>query len=232
MNTKLLPTGLMVIEGDQWLSKWVEETGRLDHDAMIAEKIVPRLRPGDWVIDAGAAIGDHTVAYAKAVGEKGAVFAYEPNHVAVQCLKHNSQGYHWIHIIESPLSDGKPEKLNFKYSDNVFASHLEPDLRWYSDGIVSESIDSREWCRMDYIKVDVEGMELKAIRGAEKTLAKFKPLLFVELNRGTLKRMGISPEYLVGVLDGMGYKPEWLDPGHGVHNDQVDCFFVHIDNPR
>lgn len=59
--------GWWVLADDTHLSKWVEEHGRLDHDEAIAS-IVEHIPQGGVVVDAGASLGDHTIAYARKVG--------------------------------------------------------------------------------------------------------------------------------------------------------------------
>jgi hypothetical protein len=59
--------------------------------------------------------------------------------------------------------------------------------------------------RLDLIKVDVEGYELKVLQGAEETLKTFKPILFVELDDNNLKDQGDSAELLIRFLKACGY---------------------------
>ncbi len=84
---------IAVIEFDSHISSWVEEAGRLCHDSMVHESILPLIKEGDWVVDAGAYIGDHTIAYAEKVGSRGRVIAFEINPPALECLKHNAVLY-------------------------------------------------------------------------------------------------------------------------------------------
>ena len=81
-----------VLEGDQ-ISGWVEETGHLDHDQNFLPKILEHIKAGDTVVDAGAFIGDHTIAYATRAGRRGKVLAFEPNEKAAECLRHNLELY-------------------------------------------------------------------------------------------------------------------------------------------
>ena len=47
-------------------------------------------RPGDYVVDVGANIGTHTLAFARLVGERGRVFAFEPQRMVAQVLAANA----------------------------------------------------------------------------------------------------------------------------------------------
>src|SRR5687767_9160852 len=86
---KILPNGIAVLEKDSHISKWCESEKRLDHDQNLLPVILSYVKKGDWVVDAGAFIGDHTRAYLDRVGATGVVVALEPNPEAFECLKHN-----------------------------------------------------------------------------------------------------------------------------------------------
>src|SRR5688572_13750228 len=113
----ILGNGLAVIEGDTHVSHWVQESGRLDHDQNMLPVILPYIRPGDWVLDVGAFIGDHTIAYLDAVRE-GTVLAFEPNPEAFRCLRWNCKKSINFNM---GLSD-KNEILDIKLNPNAGAS--------------------------------------------------------------------------------------------------------------
>ncbi|MNT11699.1 hypothetical protein D3C72_1465930 [compost metagenome] len=64
------------------------------------------------------------------------------------------------------------------------------------------TLDSLNLPRVDFIKMDVEGMEVAALLGAEKTIQKFRPLLFVENDRAE------QSEALLALLEKWSYKVE------------------------
>jgi len=59
--------------------------------------------------------------------------------------------------------------------------------------------------RLDLIKIDIEGEELKALHGAKHTLRQFKPIIVIEYNRETSLRAGYNIEELDCFLDDLGY---------------------------
>jgi FkbM family methyltransferase len=178
---KILSNNFAVLENDSHVSRWVEETGRLDHDQYSLSYILKYIKEGDCVVDAGAFIGDHTLAYLKAVGPRGKVIAFEPNPEAYQCLLHNCPE---AECVLAGLGD-KEQKLYFAVDQNVAASHISC-LGDREVNIVT--LDSYKLNRLDFLKLDVEGFEISALRGAKKTIDRFRPTMWIEVNEGALNR--------------------------------------------
>lgn len=190
---KILPNNIAVLENDSHISRWVEETGRLDHDEYSIPIILEHIEKGDYVVDAGAFIGDHTIAYLKAVGPTGQVIAFEPNREAYQCLLHNCPK---ADCIFAGLGD-KEQKLRFATDGNVGASHI-CGLGDKKVDIVT--LDSYNLNRLDFFKLDVEGFEISALVGATKTILKHRPMMWVEVNEGALQRNGKTPLDLLSFI--------------------------------
>src|ERR1700676_3108442 len=81
--------GWLTLNKDINRTRAVEIGGRLDWDRSLLDFILPYIHPGDVVVDAGASIGDHTIAFKEAVSPDGIVIAYEPNPIAYTCLMYN-----------------------------------------------------------------------------------------------------------------------------------------------
>jgi FkbM family methyltransferase len=188
---KILDNGIAVIEGDTHISKWVEMEGRLDHDQNSLPIILEHIKEGDWVVDGGACIGDHTIAYLNKVGSQGHVLAFEPNHLAFECLKHNCKGAACLPFGLSDLSGN----AGILQNPNSGASRLVN-----GDGIILVRLDDYELPRLDFLKLDVEGWELKALRGAESTIEKHRPIMWIEINKGALAEQGAEPKDIMRFL--------------------------------
>jgi hypothetical protein len=59
--------------------------------------------------------------------------------------------------------------------------------------------------KINLIKIDIEGYEMHALRGAQKTLERFKPKLFIEVGYTRLLAHGTSPTEMVSFLHRLGY---------------------------
>jgi hypothetical protein len=78
----------------------------------------------------------------------------------------------------------------------------------------------------DYIKIDVEGFEPRALRGMENLIKERKPKLFVELNDGALRRNGSSSADLKKQIESYGYTHfEIYPPNCSLTDPQYDLFF-------
>jgi FkbM family methyltransferase len=66
-----------------------------------------------------------------------------------------------------------------------------------------ETIDSFNFENVTFIKYDIEGYELKALKGSEQTIKKYNPVIVIEQNRGNS-----FPQEL---LESWGYKCKGID---------------------
>jgi FkbM family methyltransferase len=170
------------------------------------------LHPGDIVVDAGANIGNHTVFYAKKVAPGGMVYSFEPQRITFEILCANLVLNNLLNVIPMHAGAGEVEgqavvpAVNPNMVQNFGAVSIEGHQS--GDMVRVLPIDSLELKSCKLIKVDVEGMELKVLKGAEKTIRACRPFLFVENN----DREG-SPETVQTILD-FGYKCFWQIAPH------------------
>jgi len=210
---KILPNNIAVLENDSHISRWVEETGKLDHDEYSLPIILKHIKEGDYVVDAGAFIGDHTVAYAKAVGSTGRVYAFEPNLSAYECLVYNCPS---AITIKAGLSD-KPRSQFLSVAENAGASRISA----CGDRVVPVvALDSYDLPKLDFFKLDVEGFEVSALKGAKKTITKHRPIMWIEVNEHALQQRDESPISLITYLRSeLGYGLESFPPEEGPQYD-------------
>lgn len=167
-----------------------------------------RVLPGDIVIDGGACWGDTSLYFACLCGEAGKVFAFEilPENLAIleQNIQDNPDLGGRIECVRRALWNRSRETLG--YTSRASGTSLLVGSK--DDGSV-ETISIDEWVaqralpRVDFIKLDVEGAELEALRGAEKTIRTFKPRLAVSVYHKEDDLISI-PEFLRGL--NCGYK--------------------------
>lgn len=132
-----------------------------------------RIRKSDVIVDAGAFVGMFAVKAAKKVGSKGKVIAIEPEKENLRFLKKNIEENKLenVIVIEKGLWSRKERrKLYLGYRSS--ASLVYPSKKFIEvevdalDSIISElNLEN-----VDFIKMDVEGAEIEALKGASKIL--------------------------------------------------------------
>jgi len=206
-------------------SKWIEECGDLVHEPTVRKEICPHIKPGDVVVDAGAYLGAHTKAYLEAVGRTGKVIAFEPNPEAFKCLFHNCPS---AECHNEGLGRGKFEKRR-RYDgqpDNYGASYWKwESLPEHNGAKVFGPLDFWGLPRLNFLKIDVEGMECDVIAGAAKTLFRCRPIIYIELNRLALSRFGTNQRTLVSMIEMLDYRLQFMRPEHNLDCAEINVFF-------
>ena len=159
------------------------------------------LKPGDVAIDIGAHTGDSSIPIALAVGEKGAVFALEPNLYAYKVLLANSAlnrtktNIFPLNIAATP-EDGSFE---FEYSDPGFCNggfHAGIDpwkhAHFFKLKVTGRNVPKflstnfpEQAKRVRYIKIDTEGFDRAVASSLREVLVQQKPYLKTEMYKHT-----------------------------------------------
>lgn len=145
-------------------------------------------RPGDYVLDIGANVGDWTTAIARKVGSGGRVLAFEPVPYLAETVAKTARisRHDWVEVHELALSaeDGTAEfSVEKGNSGGSRLGRVEGDFSPMAvqtrrlDGFLEQRPDIDH---IDLIKIDVEGHELDVLVGARNTLARFRPPLVLE----------------------------------------------------
>lgn len=176
------------------------------------------VQSGMTVFDIGANIGAHALPLAQIVGPHGKVYAFEPTDWAFQRLEQNKKLNAKIEKnlipIKVALSDGKQTIPDgFSASWNVLSYQEEPTVHGgrhcaataTPSTTIDEFVKTNEINRLDFIKIDVDGFEPFIIRGAEKTLARFRPSILLELCPYILEEHKSSLHELMNLLSGLNY---------------------------
>ena len=135
-----------------------------------------RIRPGDYVIDAGACEGFFSL-YALERG--AAVCAVEPVPMLAQALRQtlDAAALGEAHIVAGLLGrvSGKAQ-LNMDMQDLCVAQRSgEAASTTVQEYALDDLVDEGRVPRVDFLKADVEGAEGDLVAGAQRTIAKFRP---------------------------------------------------------
>lgn len=180
------------------------------------------VEPGSTVVDVGANIGSHTVFFARRVGPAGTVVAIEPQSFAYGLLAANMATNGFTNTRCLRVAAGRtPGKVHLPILDPASASNFGAVAAVASGGAVPAATEEVEATTIDalglascaLIKIDVEGMEVEVLAGARETIARHRPVVFVENN--TRER---SAEILAAVRE-LGYRAYWhIAPYHREDN--------------
>lgn len=172
------------------------------------------IRDGDNIIDIGAHIGTFSIPFARFNEGHGKIFSFEASPENVALLKKNIAANGLDEVVLPVQGVVAQERQHFikmtppKARSSVYYYVADPDAS--ETGLASINIDdwhdhhARE-TPIHFIKIDVEGAEVSALQSCRRLIEKYKPVLYVEVNRKTLPRLGSSPEEIDALLKAWGY---------------------------
>lgn len=204
-RVKILPWDFAIIADDTHFGKWIEEAGNSD-SSQFRDMVAPLIHPGDFVVEAGSYIGDQTIHYAKAVGDSGQVIAIEPNPLAFECLSYNTRNCPNV----TRLLAGLGQRMALSGLSDASGNHGATKLS-AGHSVFVLPLDALPLEKLTFLKLDIEGMEYAALLGARDTIAKFKPLIYVEAHAHLLTEYGSSLAELMGLLLAYGYELSNMD---------------------
>jgi FkbM family methyltransferase len=178
------------------------------------------LKPDSVVIEVGANLGLHTVPLAKIV-VSGQVICFEPQRLIFSILCGNLALNNLINVHAHRLVVGEREEIitiestNYDTPWNYGAFSVEAgfssesrfpgELKAEPTAVVAldEFPQTAGLERLDLLKVDTEGFELAVLRGADRLIARTRPILFVENNSPA------NGDDLIRHIRGLGYDCYW-----------------------
>ncbi len=185
------------------------KTGKaIDHDEIMVLMGLLRQRPANAVVvDAGANFGTYALASAAVVGPLGRVHAFEPQRliynmlcgsVALNALTnvicHNVALGDQTGLIECPQFDYfKPMNfgsVEFGDRQNEPLGQMRRYEKTSAETVGLTTLDRFNFERLDLLKVDIEGMEMKFLDGAKNTILKCRPIIHIEYLKVDAKRLG------------------------------------------
>jgi FkbM family methyltransferase len=162
--------------------------------------------PGDVFYDIGSFRGAYSAAASLKSENRISVHVFEPLAKNVEAIRRicNLNAFTNFNISQMALSDG-----------NTLSARITEDMIRASDApttaladFPSTSVDAYIACGNPpptLIKLDVEGFELRVLRGAEQCLKRYRPRLWVEVHPDFLKVQGCSDEDVLKFLRQANY---------------------------
>jgi FkbM family methyltransferase len=168
-------------------------------------------RPGMVAFDVGANIGYHTIELSRIVGDAGVVVAFEPDPQTFRDLEMNVRANRAANVrcVNQAVGADAGTVPLYRGQSTLFSS-LRPTVHAHDATAVAtmdtldRAVETLGLTHVDLIKVDVEGAELFALEGARDTLARWRPLLVVEVSTHTAG-FGYSHAELTALMRRQGY---------------------------
>lgn len=200
---------MMGFRGDRYVSRSLELYGEFSGlEQRFFEQFV---LSGHAVVEVGANIGAHTIPLARLCAP-GPLVAMEPQQRVFQLLCANLALNDIRNAIALPEAAGEAEGFvvvpaqQYGSEGNFGGVSVLPTDRARGLRVRLTPLDALRLTRCDLLKIDVEGFEPQVLRGARQTIARCRPLIYIEADRPE------NQQEIIDLLDGMGYRLYWHTP--------------------
>jgi FkbM family methyltransferase len=171
---KSIVTSVLIAQGD-----WFEREIEFWRD---------NIQEGMTIIDVGANAGVYAFSAAKRVGATGRVFAIEPFSACVNYLNETCRvnQFNWVNVCAGAASDrngkaklsvGSASELNEVVADDSLVSGNFEEVDCFT---LDSLLDKYDVKRVDMLKIDAEGHELQVLKGSDRLLQEFAPIILYE----------------------------------------------------
>ena len=178
------------------------------------DRIMSYVKQDDVIFDVGANIGRFTLVFAS-LAKRGKIISYEPDPDSFSALKSNVEinKFANVKLINKALGDSQGNLNLFKVNPHNSGMNRiglfdisEFDSIAISVDTLDKELEHLNLERLDIIKIDVEGFEHKILLGAENTIKRFRPILFIELVDENLTDNDSSPDEVITWIKNQNYE--------------------------
>lgn len=176
------------------------------------------LREDMVFVDIGANQGEFAI-FAASLLKNGEVLAFEPVTTTRNLLETNRDLNDMTNLKVYPYGLGNEEALMAVYApsndevhlgrnDGLFSLYRTEFRDAFEEEIRIMVFDDQfldKLLRLDFIKIDIEGGELYALQGMQKSILKFKPWILIEVGEDTIKAAGYTTADLMQFFDNLDY---------------------------
>jgi len=233
-----LPKLPMLLSGKVvWLSHEVWPGVYSNYEPYLAKTLQKFLFPGAVFFDVGAHVGLWSKYSASIVGKSGKAVAFEPSD-AFEILKKNCTNTKRFRLERMGVGESDGEAVfhgqGAATSGSFVRSVTEINRGWMPDVPIHalttpirtlDSITKTLGYDPDVLKVDVEGFELKVLKGAEQLIARRRPTWIIEVHPWQLKQSGEESDEVLRFLEARNYEISVL------HTDPNKIFTI-LATPR
>lgn len=169
---------------DYYMGNCISEYGEYcDEEIKLLSTLIKK---GDTVLDIGANIGLMTIPFSKMVGSNGKIYSFEPQSKIYYILCSNIVINNLNNVESRNLAVGDSNEFLYLSNIDYSKSNNFGGISLSNNGeikIPQIKLDDVPFEKLNLLKIDVEGMELKVLNGAQKTLNKHRPIMYIENDR-------------------------------------------------
>jgi FkbM family methyltransferase len=168
------------------------------------------LAPNCVMLDIGANIGYYSLTLAKAFEGQCQIHAFEPHpKTRSRLVRHIEWNNLSSTITAHPdaVTDAPGAARMVERPDNSGATRIDDGKQGFevTTTTLDEFVDSIELPRIDCLKIDVEGVEARVLRGGRRAIAQFRPLILIEFWNHGLANAGSSSREVADLLADYNY---------------------------
>lgn len=189
--------------------------GAIDPEQLLAFQYAKLVRPGDRVIDVGAHTGLHASRLLRLVGPTGTLILVEPIGAIVErYLAPLFEGDPRCELFRGALAEregtaeffvvtGSEQESGLKLKD----AYVQPtSLAPVRTEVALSTLDALAGGRrISFVKIDVEGAELRVLAGGRATLERSRPVVAIETGE-SIRTHGATPADLHALVRGLDYE--------------------------
>ncbi|HTI69014.1 MAG TPA: FkbM family methyltransferase [Candidatus Limnocylindria bacterium] len=200
-----------LLDPSQEIDRCLRDQGCFEPETTAALKEL--VAPGMTIVDVGANIGAHALPFAVRVGASGKVHAFEPMWPAYRKLLANAALNALPNLaLHKMVVGNKNDVMTASFTNTWRVDGVDVPAKPETVAVrrLDDLLPELGVTRVDLIKIDVDGFEFQALKGAEKLLRQQHPILVLELGIYTLERVGDSARDMLAFLEDCGYA-FWID---------------------
>jgi len=181
-----------------------------EYEPWFYKLVINILKPGDKCIDCGSNLGYHTVTMGNLVGPTGEILAIEPQRIIFQQATGNVFLNDLRNVTTFNVALGDKEDWVEMEPIDINALGVNMGANYVGKGgerVRMTQLDSLvpDNKMIHFIKIDVQGCEIKLLDGAKKLLERCRPIMFVEVEHMWLEKHGSTGEDLLEKLRNLNY---------------------------
>ena len=188
-----------------FIQNTIIRTGMWDYE--VADAIRSHLRPGQTFCDIGANIGYFSMLAAQLGAH---VIAFEPQPLCASAFRRNANLNNLNITLHEIALSNEPGQMNLYLEGDQNTGAASFRIR---DGVAIsvpvKRLDDILTVKPHLMKIDIEGAEVLALRGAKQTLSGAgRPFVICEVSECSLRQLGNSKEELFDLMTSYGYQAD------------------------